>query len=68
MENKTLKMNILGGMHSYILTCGNATVQKKWFARILPENCTEEDLSKIATYDALWNCACSTFGRLVKTL
>lgn len=65
-EMKVLKMNLLGGMNSYIMAMNDEVVLKKWQARILPENCTEEDLEKIATNDEMWVCACSTFGRLTK--
>lgn len=65
-EMKVLKMNILGGMNSYIMGMNDKVVLKKWQSRILPENCTEEDLERIVANEELWVCACSTFGRLVR--
>lgn len=65
-EMKVLKMNILGGMNSYIMSMKSKVALKKWQSRILPENCTEEDLERIATNEELWMCACSTFGTLVR--
>lgn len=65
-EMKVLKMNILGGMNSYIAGMNDETVTKKWQARVLPENCTEEDLERIVLDDELWVNACSTFGRLTR--
>lgn len=65
-ELKTLKMNLLGGMNSFILATGTPVTIKTWQSKVLPKNCTEQDLERIADDIWLWEQACSTFGGLTK--
>jgi hypothetical protein len=67
-EMKVLKMNILGGMNSYILEKGDEDVMADWFQYGLPDNCTEEDLAEIVDDEELWCDICGLFGRLAKRL
>lgn len=67
-EMKVLKMNILGGMNTYILEKGDEDVMAIWFEKALPDQCTEEDLETIVDDEELWCATCGLFGQLAKML
>lgn len=66
VEMVTLKMNLLGGMNSYIEEIGDEDVTARWL-EIMPDEATEDDLRSIAEDEELWKIACSTFGRITST-
>lgn len=65
-EIKLLRMNIMGGMHSYVLALGDEEIMAEWFACGLPESVTEEMLSDYAEYDNIWENVCGVFEYIVR--
>ena len=65
-EIKLLRMNIMGGMHSYVLALGDEEIMDEWFACGLPESVTEEMLSDYAEDDNIWESVCSEFGYIIQ--
>lgn len=63
-DNLILKMNILGGMDSYIReVIGNDDITDRWITYGLPDECDEDTLREIAEDDDsfinicnYWNC------------
>lgn len=65
-ELTLLKMNLLGGMDSYIRELGDEDIWEVWIAHGVPDGATEDDLRFIAEDDELWQDTCELFGRLIK--
>lgn len=65
VEMKTLKMNILGGMHEYIKELGDEGIYETWI-EVVPDEPTEDDLAFIAADSDLWRDVCLLFGGLVE--
>lgn len=65
-ELTLLKMNLLGGMDSYIRELGDEDIWEAWIANGVPDGATEDDLRFIAEDDELWRDTCELFGRLIK--
>jgi hypothetical protein len=67
-ETITLRMNILGGMNTYILDNVNdeETIADDWFAYGVPDQATEDDLRTIAEDEGLWLEAVASFNRCIK--
>lgn len=61
-----LKMNLLGGMDSYIRELGDEDIWEVWIAYGVPDEATENDLRFIAEDDESWQGTCELFGRLIK--
>ena len=65
-ELTLLKMNLLGGMDSYIRELGDEDIWEVWIAYGIPDGATEDDLQFIAEDDELWRDTCGLFGQLIK--
>ena len=65
-ELTLLKMNLLGGMDSYIRELGDEDIWEVWIAYGVPDETTEDDLQSIAEDDESWRETCSLFGQLIK--
>lgn len=65
-ESLMLKVNLLGGMNSYIIDeIGDDDIYDKWI-QVVPDECSEDDLFDIATDAELWIDAVNLFAELVK--
>ena len=62
-EMTTIKMNLLGGMYSFL---GQDELAYCEWITLFPDEPTEDDLREIAEDDELWVSACEAFGRIVK--
>jgi len=67
MSEKTiLRMNLLGGMNSYILDhVGDEALIEMWLMCGVPDGATEDDLIEMAEDDNLWVDAVNTFKRII---
>ena len=65
-EIKLLRMNIMGGMHSYVLALGDEEIMDEWFAYGLPDSVTEEMLSDYAEDDNIWESVCGEFEYIIR--
>ena len=66
LEEKILKMNILGGMDTYIReVIGDEDLIDEWNMYGVPGEATEDDLASIATNEAEWRRICVKFGQIV---
>lgn len=66
-EMITLRMNILGGMNSYILdNIDDEIIVDDWFTFGVPDGATEDDLRTIAEDEKLWLDAIKSFERCIK--
>lgn len=64
-EKLVLRMNLLGGMHSYIqFHVDDETAYDSWI-KWVPDEPTEEDLQSIAENDELFNQVCAVFGSIL---
>lgn len=63
MNMRALKMNLVGGMNSYIMAIADDEIAEEWFDGGLKE---EQDLAEIVDSDDLWAATCKLFGELVK--
>lgn len=65
-EIKVLKMNLLGGMHNYIMhVVQDEELQDVWLTDGVPNEPTEEDLEFIAEDDELFAHTVYQFGHIV---
>ena len=62
-EMTVLKMNLLGGMYSFL---GQDELAYCEWITLFPDEPSEDDLKEIAENDELWVSACEVFGRIVK--
>lgn len=62
-EMIVLKMNLLGGMYSFL---GQDELAYCEWITLFPDEPSEDDLKEIAEDDELWVSACETFGRIIK--
>lgn len=62
-EMIVLKMNLLGGMYSFL---GQDELAYCEWITLFPDEPSEDDLKGIAENDELWVSACEAFGRIVK--
>ena len=62
-EMTVTKMNLLGGMYSFL---GQDELAYCEWVTLFPDEPTEDDLREIAEDDELWVSACTAFGRIVK--
>lgn len=66
-EIKTLRMNIMGGMHAHVLaTIENEDVLDFWFTYGLPKNVTEDMLKMYAENEDLWLEAVHAFADVLR--
>ena len=67
MDEKTiLRMNLLGGMNSYVLDyVGDETLIDMWLMTGVPDGATEDDLLEMAEDNELWVDAINTFKRII---
>jgi len=65
-EIKVLKMNLLGGMHDYIMHCiQDENFQDAWLTNGVPDEPSEEDLEFIAEDDELFAHTVHQFSYIV---
>lgn len=62
-EMTVIKMNLLGGMYSFL---GQDELAYREWITLFPDEPTEDDLREIAKDDELWASACAAFGRIVR--
>ena len=62
--NLTLRMNLLGGMNSFINEIGDEDYTA-WWLNHFPDEATEDDLKEIAEEGDLFADICQTFGEIV---
>lgn len=65
-EMKTLKMNLLGGMHEYIRHLNDENAYEEWIVDGVPDCPSEDDLEYIAEHDTSFADCCRLFGSIVK--
>ena len=67
-EMITLRMNILGGMNSYLLDNidDDEYLISDWWAVGVPDGATEDDLRTMAEDEELWLDAVNSFARCAK--
>lgn len=66
-EMITLRMNLLGGMHDYILNVvGDEDYIEVWLAEGVPDGATEDDLRELAEDEDDWTFICRLFGNMVR--
>ena len=67
-EMITLRMNILGGMNSYLLDNidDDEYLISDWWAVGVPDGATEDDLCTMAEDEELWLNAVNSFARCAK--
>jgi len=61
-EIKQLRMNIMGGMNSYVLALGDEELLDYWYCYGLPDEVTEEMLEEYAENDTIWENVIRTFA------
>ena len=62
-----LRMNMLGGMNSYVLEqIGDEDVTMYWWQVGVPDGADEDDLRSIAENDEQWTQCCVVFSYCVK--
>lgn len=67
-EIKVLKMNLLGGMHNYMMhVVQDEELQDAWLTNGVPDEPSEEDLEFMAEDDELFAHAVYQFGQIVFT-
>ena len=65
-EIKVLKMNLLGGMHDYMMNVvQDEDLQEEWLSLGVPDGADEEDLKEIAEDPQEFARVALLFGRLV---
>jgi hypothetical protein len=65
-EIKQLRMNIMGGMNSYVLELGDEDLLDYWFTYGLPDEVTEEMLAEYAEDDNIWLGVVQAFAKIVR--
>jgi len=62
-----LRMNMLGGMNSYVLEqIGDEDITDYWWEEGVPDGADEDDLRSIAENDEMWTEVCRTFYYCVR--
>lgn len=62
-----LRMNMLGGMNSYVLEqIGDEDVTMYWWQEGVPDGADEDDLRSIAEDEESWTHICKIFGYCVQ--
>ena len=65
-DEKILKMNLLGGMHDYVMHCiQDENLQDDWLVYGVPDEPSEEDLESIANDEHEFAKIAHLFGKLV---
>ena len=65
-DEKILKMNLLGGMHDYVMHCiQDENLQDEWLTNGVPDEPSEEDLEFIANDKHEFAEVVYLFGKLV---
>ena len=64
-EMKVLKMNLLGGMDTYIRNLNDERAYDAWSALGVPDDASEDDLEWIAENVDEWSDVCRIFGSIV---
>lgn len=66
-DNLILKMNILGGMDSYIReVIGNDDITDRWLEYGLPDECDEDTLREIAEDEDSFINICNYWNNLIR--
>ena len=66
-EMTILKMNLLGGMNSYLEKIGDEYYLTRWYLTF-PDCANEDDLREIAEDEELWKECCELFGNICKEI
>ena len=67
-EITILKMNLLGGMDSYIKECGDENIINAWLSAGVPDGADETDLREIAEDEELWLDCVNAFANCCKAM
>ena len=66
MDIITLRMNLLGGMNSYIIdVIGDEDIYERWWMVGVPDGADEDTLREIAEDEEEFNRICKVFGNLI---
>lgn len=68
MNSTILRANILGGMDSYICSCGDEEIWEVWIMGGVPDESSEEDLMSLAEDEIVFLEICELFGKLCKEI
>ena len=66
-EMTILKMNLLGGMNSYLEAIGDEYCLTRWYLTF-PDCADEDDLREIVEDEELWRECCGLFGDICKIM
>lgn len=66
MGTKEQRIELLQGMHQYIIDLGDEEVYDAWFSLGVPDEPTDDDFEFIADNIEEWVSICQLFGRLIK--
>lgn len=62
-----LKMNLLGGMNSYLEEIGDEYYLNRWHLTF-PDEADEDDLAEIVSNGELWTECCALFGKICQDM
>lgn len=65
-EMKMIRMNMLGGMDSYIRELGDESIWEAWIVTGVPDEATEEDFESIAEIEEDFVYMVALFNKLIQ--
>ena len=65
-EDLILRMNILGGMNSFVLARGDEDILEDWITYGVQDEATEDDLRAIAEDDDCFADVCEYFAKICR--
>ena len=66
MGTKEQRIELLKGMHQYIIDFGDEEMYETWFSLGIPDEPTDDDYEFITDNIGEWVSICQLFGRLIK--
>ena len=66
MGTKEQRIELLRGMHQYIIDLGDEEAYEPWFTLGVPDEATDDDYEFIAENEGSWREICELFGNLIR--